>query len=168
MVKNRLVVENGMEVVIDSREQTPLPFKEGKIVTKVTTQKLDVGDYSISGYEHKIAFERKSLLDLYGTLGKGHARFKNELERAKNHDYFAILIIGSFSSTINKDFDGSHHSKMQGHVIIKILYTLKFRYGVDVIFSNGPLEAMRIIKSIFTAYLNENGTGTKKTICSST
>ncbi len=86
-----------MHIVIDTREQKKLPFKEGKVITGITEKKLDAGDYSLLGHENKIAFERKSAGDLYATLGKGHGRFKKELERAKDYDYFAIIIEESYS-----------------------------------------------------------------------
>ena len=99
---------NSFKIVVDSREQKPLPFRKSKLVTEVITRKLDAGDYSIDGYDNKIAIERKSIPDLYGTLGKGHKRFQRELERAKDMKYFAILVDGTFTAVKNKDFDYSH------------------------------------------------------------
>ena len=140
-----------MKIVVDTREQKPY-WKEGP---EIIRRGLKTGDYSIEGYEDKICIERKSLPDLFGTLGKGHTRFKKELERARELDYFAILIDGSMSSCVNKDFKGSKHSMMAGHVVLKILFTLHIKYGVNFFFSNGRHESRRLIKGLFESWLKQ-------------
>jgi DNA excision repair protein ERCC-4 len=134
-------------VVVDTREQKPLWTKDTAV------KKLDAGDYSIEGYETKICIERKSLPDLFGTLGKGHARFKLELERAKTLDYFAIVIEGNYTQIKNKKFDGAYHSKMKGYVVAKILFTIHMKYKLPVFFCDNRVESKSVIKSIFDAYL---------------
>jgi len=136
-----------MKIVVDTREQKPL-FKGKDTITK----KLDVGDYSIEGFETKIGIERKSCSDLFGTLGGGHARFKKELARATLLDYFAIVIEGSNTTVENKDFDGSHHSRMKGYVINKILFTLHIKYGIPVFYCINRVEAKRVVKSLLSTY----------------
>ena len=145
-----------MKIVIDTREQLPLDFRRSKVVEDVLYQTLKTGDYSIEGYECAIAIERKSPSDLFSTLGKGHKRFKKELERAQELDYFAILVERPFTEILNKDFEGSQYTQMRGDVIIKILYTIKFSYGIDVIFCNGRQEASSIIRNLFAAYVKNN------------
>lgn len=83
-----------MVIVIDPREQLPYTFLDldepGAIAERRGT--LNVGDYSVLGLEARFAIERKSLADAYGTFGAGRDRFERELERAREFDYFAILI----------------------------------------------------------------------------
>jgi ERCC4-type nuclease len=141
-----------MKIIIDSREQAPLDFKDSKI------KKLNAGDYSIEGYEDKIAIERKSAGDIFGTLGKGHKRFKKELERVKEYDYFGIYIEDSFENIYNKTFENSHFSKMHGFVIIAILNTLKIKYGIDVVFCNSRVSMKQQINEVFKAYLKVKST----------
>jgi DNA excision repair protein ERCC-4 len=136
-----------MDIVVDSREQRPLWTKDIEI------KALNVGDYSLKGHEDKIAVERKSLQDLFGTLGSGHKRFKKELERAEGYDYFAIVVDGSYSDCKKKNFAGSFYSKMKGYVIIKILFTLHVKYKINIFFTNGRVESKQVIKSIFEAYI---------------
>lgn len=52
-------------ILVDTREQTPLPFSR-LVPTRRAT--LYPGDYSIEGLEGLFAVERKSLADLVGTL----------------------------------------------------------------------------------------------------
>jgi len=133
--------------VVDTREQRPLWKKD------IIRKKLDAGDYSISGYEGLIAIERKSPSDLFGTLGKGHKRFKAELERAKDYEYFAIIVEASYSTCIEKSFDNAHYSRMRGYVITSILFTLHVKYQIPIFFTNGRLETKAIIREIFNAYV---------------
>ena len=60
------------------------------IPTEVGT--LRTGDYSIQGFETRIAVERKSLSDLFGTLGAGRDRFVRELERMATMEVAAVVI----------------------------------------------------------------------------
>lgn len=144
-----------MKIVIDTREQLPLHFRKSKNLEGTVRGTLSTGDYSIEGFEDKIAIERKSSSDLFGSLGKGRERFKREIERAINRlEYFAILIECSQTVILNKSFDGAHNiKKMRGDVVIKILSTLQVKYGIPVIFCNGRTEAASIIRHLFYAYL---------------
>ena len=134
-------------IITDTREQQPLWNKN------TIRKTLKTGDYSIEGYEEEISIERKTLPDLFGTLGKGHARFKKELTRARELQYFAIVIEGNITQCLNKEFDGSHHTKMHGHVIMKILLTIHLKYGVPFFFTNGRVESKRLIKELFNSYI---------------
>lgn len=141
-----------MTIVIDTREQNPLPIKTDAHV-KTITNTLSVGDYSLLGHETKIAIERKSLTDLFGTLGKGHKRFRRELERAKKYNYFAIVIEGDYDRILEKSFDGAKFSKIRGDVIAQILFTLNIKYGINIFFCQDRYQATRIVKEIFKSYL---------------
>lgn len=74
-------------VLHDTREQAPWTFSgiaadarqhNRQIAVQVRPATLTTGDYTIEGYEQKLAIERKSLEDLYGTLGAGRERFEAE------------------------------------------------------------------------------------------
>ena len=138
-------------IIQDTREQKPL-FKNNAH-TKAETGTLKTGDYSIKGHTDKISVERKSLADLFGTLGKGHARFKKELTRSLALEYFAIVVEGSYRDIRDKDFEGSDHTKMKGHVIIQILFTLHLKYGINFFMASDRNESKSIIKSLFEAYV---------------
>ena len=150
-VRRRVDIMKEYKIVVDTREQKPLWKKD------VVTKKLDVGDYSIEGEEQNIGIERKSLPDLYGTLGSGHKRFKKELERALKLKYFAIVVDGSYSACLNKEFDGAHHSRMKGFVVTSIAFTIHMKYKVPIFFTHGRNESKRIIKELFNAYMKTKG-----------
>lgn len=145
-------------IIIDSREQHPLTFRKSSTLNETIIRKLDVGDYSIEGYENNISIERKSPQDLFGTLGQGHKRFKAELERAKELDYFGIVVEAPFMTVLNEGFEGAHYSKMRGNVIIQQCCTIEMRYpNVRFWFCNSRSEATSVIRQLFKAYTKHKG-----------
>jgi DNA excision repair protein ERCC-4 len=98
-------------ILIDNREKAPYSFTElprkkkygkgrkgGKnsvpasLYVPTETRYLPTGDYSIDGMEDRFAIERKSLEDLYGTIGQHRERFEAELERLNALDFAAVVI----------------------------------------------------------------------------
>lgn len=89
------------QVVVDSREQAPYTFdamplsgrdRGKRLVVPIERKGLKSGDYSIVGMEERIAIERKSLQDLYSTLGQDRERFEAEFERLNQLEFAAIVI----------------------------------------------------------------------------
>ena len=159
--KNYIVNRNEKEtmkekIICDTRERLPL-WKNKDIIVR----KLDAGDYSIEGtdpvtnkpYEEIIGLERKSIADAYGTFGRGHDRFKRELERAKDFAYFAIVIEGSYSRVLDKDFPMSHKVFMKGESLVKIASMLEVKYGVPVHYFVNRLELKKWIITTFDCFV---------------
>ena len=80
-------------IIIDTREQTPWEFP-GAVSIRA---KLDAGDYSVEGLERRVAVERKSLSDAYGTFGGGRDRFERELARLQAMEWSAVIIEASMA-----------------------------------------------------------------------
>lgn len=78
--------DNNRRIVIDTREQRPYD-----IIGSIR-QKLPAGDYSIEGYESRIAIERKSLNDWIGTILNSRVRFHREVAKLMSYDFAAIVI----------------------------------------------------------------------------
>ena len=89
-----------LTLIQDTREQLPLDFSPFPDVA-VEVAKLWPGDYSVKGFEKSIAFERKSVSDLIGTMKNGYAgrhalrrlRFDEELEEFERHYDRAYVIV---------------------------------------------------------------------------
>jgi hypothetical protein len=75
------------EIVIDTREQQPLKFKDLNIINS----KLECGDYAKS-LDSKVVVERKSLGDFYSTLSNGFDRFKREIQRAAEMGIYIVVV----------------------------------------------------------------------------
>jgi ERCC4-type nuclease len=91
-------------VVIDTREQLgytfaqPLKQGRGLLAVQTTTAGLQSGDYSLAGFEDRVAIERKSMSDAFGTFGQGRARFVRELERLAAYDFAAVVVEAEWST----------------------------------------------------------------------
>jgi len=75
------------EIVVDTREQTPLKFKGLQVISS----KLECGDYAKS-VDANLTVERKSLNDFYSTLSGGLERFKKEIARAKSLGTYVVVL----------------------------------------------------------------------------
>ncbi len=135
------------KIVVDSREQRPL-WK-----TNVVVKKLDVGDYSLKGFEDKICIERKSPQDFWQTMLGGNKRFHKELKRAKTLDYFAVVVETNYTNIQKKEFEGAFHSHIKSFIPLQIAFTFHVKHGVPFFFCNGRVEAKKIIKELFNAYM---------------
>jgi len=111
-------------IAFDTREQLPFSFQNIRMDRKrafVLTQKrtLLTGDYSIVGYEDRICVERKSLEDLYRTLGKDRERFMRELERMQTMECSAVVIEASWKQIANPtEDDPLFHSLVHPNSIV--------------------------------------------------
>lgn len=96
--------ESPFTVVVDTREQCPYRFESivadvredplrRPIAIPYVRRFLPQGDYSIVGHESAIAIERKSITDLFGTLGQGRRRFEAELARLQSDAKFAAVVV---------------------------------------------------------------------------
>ena len=89
---------DNLEMLVDTREQDPLPFK------KTNIEKLYVGDYLIKGKEYTYTYvDRKSESDFLGTMSGGISRFKKELEKAVALESYLFVVIESSIDSIKKN-----------------------------------------------------------------
>lgn len=98
-------------VIIDNNEQHPYHFtdfsadsrqKFRPLIIPTITRSLNTGDYSIDTLEHAVTVERKSLADLYSTLGQGRDRFERELVRMSEMDFAAVVVEADWPSIIER------------------------------------------------------------------
>lgn len=145
-----------MKLYVDTREQLPLEFEVDGVVTEVIRTKLPYGDYA-GAWEDKngkhiefmpIIFERKTLGDLYGTLGKGMERFKKEIARADEDGVKLIIIVEACLAEV---LNGYEHSKMEGDSIIKTMMTLWVKHDIPHILCNDRKDMKRTILEMFSA-----------------
>lgn len=147
-----------MKIIIDSREGLPLKFNH-PFITEVITEKLDVGDYGVrfeDGHEPPFYFDRKSIGDLYGTMGNGYERFKSCIVRSQERNVRLFLIV---EGSLTDVFKGYEHSTIEGCSIVYKLFTLWVKYGVQPIFVCNRKEMSDYIVQFFIAvgkrYLKE-------------
>jgi len=147
--KEKEIHQSKFVLSIDSREKMPLEFKPG-VFDEIITEGLPFADYwiSINDKQFPLCFERKGFGDLYGTMTSGYARFKRELELAKENKFSIILLI---EGTMREVAGGYHHSKFTGDSMLKKLAMLYVRYGLEYHFFQDRREMARYIEEIFSA-----------------
>ena len=127
-----------MRIVVDTREQTPFPFigYPAAIVPGTLTD----GDYSLAGFERRVAVERKSLADLVGCLGTDRERFQRELERLRGYDSAAVVVEAPVEDLRGKRYRG----ELDAGAAWQSVLAFSMRYRVPFIFGRDRADAESI------------------------
>jgi ERCC4-type nuclease len=141
-------------LLVDTREQLPMVFAEitadeetpdgkwrtpylfdavpadvtlGGGVWRVRTERLTLpsGDYSLDGYASQVAVERKSIADLFGTVGQGRERFIRELERLDEMTFAAVVVEREWSDVFN---DPPRHSRLSPKTVYRSVLAWQQRF----------------------------------------
>jgi DNA excision repair protein ERCC-4 len=127
-------------IIVDTREQTPLPFS--RLKTQAGT--LVTGDYSIAGLESLFSIERKSIADLTACcIGENRSRFEKELLRLKAYRFKRLLIVGSELDIQNCRY----HSSIAPKSVFGSLAAWEMRFDLPAIFKPNPEAAARQVES---------------------
>ena len=126
-------------VIIDSREQTPLPI----IRLPIIRAGLYSGDYSVAGCESVFAVERKSIDDLVSCCASGNReRFEHELHRLRGFEFKRLLIIGQRERIESQDYK----SKITPQAVMGSLQAWEVRYNIPVVWSATPELGATIVE----------------------
>ena len=143
-------LRNLLRIAVAKNEQQPLTFRQFPDVL-VEPATLQTGDYSIVGYEDRIAIERKHSLDeICSNIGKGRERFERDLERAKNFDRFYLLIEGNPADFMLGGWERSHLPTKSAFGSIA---AWDMEYNLRYAFCSSRITAEMIIVHWFRKYL---------------
>lgn len=140
-----------IRIIQDSREQLAYPFTGPRYDCTVEVGALATGDYSLAGFEDRIAVERKSLDDLIGCLTKGRERFERELARAMHLERFKIVVEAGYSDIAR----GMYTSKMQPHAALQSLESMEIKYGAHFHYAGSREGAEYATYSFLEKYLRD-------------
>jgi len=137
-------METQIQIIIDSREQQSyLPIFEHLEIPTVV-QALNVGDYSIVGFEKEFALERKTLNDFVSSITYGRERFLREIERSKSLKYFAIIIEASYQDIR----DHNYYSKTSPKSVLNTILSWMIKYNLPILLAGtregGSLAVVRL------------------------
>ncbi len=147
MPRPKLVDKDGrfaVPVVIDTREQLNWEFEGmtcdqidggGPLTVPTVRGTLTSGDYSLLGYESRVAVERKSLADLYSTLGQGRERFERELERLAAMEFAAVVIEATWQEVCAEP---PPHTQLPPKTVFRSILAWSVRYPRVHWFPCGP------------------------------
>ena len=87
---------------------------------------LQQGDYGIEGMGARVAVERKSAADLFGTLAGGRRRFVRELERLQERcEYAAVVVEADWSALFTTP---PEYSQLPPRNVFRSVLTYQQRY----------------------------------------
>lgn len=84
-----------------------------------------LADYSVEGFEDRIQIERKSLEDLYGTLGGRRDEFEAEIARLNLCDFAAVLVEASWNDIAHNP---PSHSRLSPKSVTRTVQSWSMRY----------------------------------------
>lgn len=128
-------------IVCDTREKGNKKILEyfDKVGQDYIISKLDAGDYIIYKDYSTIIDKKDGLLELAGNLCNTpeHERIKKEISRAKELDCenFIFLIQDSKIKSLEdiKNWHSKYMPRVKGETLLKIMITMKNKYGVRFI-----------------------------------
>jgi ERCC4-type nuclease len=113
-------------IVIDTREQLPYGFQ-----CETVRAKLNAGDYSVEGWENKIAVERKSLKDFVGTVIHDRQRFNVELAKLQSYDFACIAVEADLDQLLRGQYPADLRAVSQWSILGAAL-EIAIRYKIPV------------------------------------
>ena len=111
-----------------------------------------MGDYCVrfkDAHQPLIFFERKSIPDLFGTMGKGYKRFRREIQRCQEKKAELIVII---EGTVTDILRGTKYSQVDGLRILRTILSVWDKYKVVSVFCRDRSEMATFITEYYCAY----------------
>jgi len=151
LLSSHMTQDRKISIVVDTREQTPLEFSQDYI-ERTTRTKLEYGDYSArhNGRICPMFFERKSLSDLFGTMGKGNKRFRAEVARCFADGKQMTIII---EKPLESVWRGYKRSMLSGKQVTRTLFTLFVKYDINFVFCKNRAEMSLYISEYFYSWM---------------
>ena len=143
----------GYEILVDTREQRPLTFKD----TKTTLCKLDYGDYRFIDDKKtcNCVIERKSLSDFINTISSYYDRFMSEIELSiKEESNLIILVEEKIQNAFGFKYLPYISKKIKAtpeFVFYRVRVLIQKYPQIQFLFVDGRQEASRVVKKIFAS-----------------
>lgn len=121
-------------ILIDTREQRPFKFEKiagdsknanRPIIVPTRIATLETGDYSMPGFESRLAIERKSAPDLYACMGRERERFEREIERLNHFEWAAVVVESDWRDLTLRP---PEYSKLHPKTITRTIRAWRARY----------------------------------------
>lgn len=134
------------KIIRDSREKRGFDLDGPTRVAGLKTC-----DYSLEGYEDMVGLERKSMDDLIACLGKQRDRFERELVRARDFQYSAVIVEGTFADLAS----GRYTSRLHPNSAVESISAFEVRYKIPFLFCGTQALAARKCESLLRKFYRE-------------
>ena len=125
------IIPDGMCVVVDTREQNPLWLPKPPKGLVMCRDTLTDGDYSIRGFEHCFAVERKQN-DIFAYLTSERKKTKEKLLRMKELEFKALAIEYEECELFQPQF----FTQISPEVVRQSLVSFEVKYGLHVFYGD--------------------------------
>lgn len=128
------MIASPFTIVVDTREQMPWWFtgipadadKPGEVIHATTKRGgLASGDYSVEGLETRVAIERKSVADLFASVGRERDRFEREIERLAAMEVAAVVVEGDVAEIAANP---PPNTRMKPKAVLRTMLSWSLRY----------------------------------------
>lgn len=142
-------------IYVDTREQMPYLFSEDVLTIR---NSLETGDYSIFHEDHQlVSVERKTLDDFIGSVIHARSRFLAEMERLSLFKHKCVVVEGSITQVLNRNYSSATHPNS----VIGAAIAIVIEYGIPVyFFENRQIAEMfveRFLSRIWRKEEEKNG-----------
>ena len=138
-----------IRIIRDSRE--PAPFAFSGLPVEVEVGALEAGDYSVRGFERRVAVERKELQDLVGCLSGERDRFERELVRLRGYDCAAVIVEEPMSALRQ----GRYRGHLNPDSAWQSVLAFSMRYRVPFIFCADRADAETVTFDLLRHYARD-------------
>lgn len=145
-----------MIILRDTREKQPWEFEWYEDRPEIQVCKVDVGDYTLKGYENIVAIERKrSTGEIAINFGKKRKQFMAEMERMRDIPFKYIICefpkehLDRFPHDSGIPQRDWKYLRINGGYIRSTVNYLSETYGVTFLFCRNPFEAQDEAFKIF-------------------
>ena len=132
-------------IIVDTREKRSYKFDGFDTVVKG----LKTGDYSIVGLEDRVAVERKSFNDAWGSMSSGRERFTRCIKRLAELDRAAIVIECSLTEL---SIPPRQIQRVSPASVVGGFISWSAQYAIPVFFCDNALLAERVTLRFLAAY----------------
>jgi len=153
-----------MTIKVDTREQLPYDFasvKSPQIPFTVVRDTLGTADYTTEApltapKADQIVIERKSLQDLYSTLGQARDRFEQEFQRMSEYGYAALVVEATWEQIAEPNRHLKHPSLLVPKTVVATLVAWSQRYGVHVFTCPGRVFAEKLTYRLLERWFRDH------------
>ena len=133
-------------MAVDTREQLPYVFDATRVSAVSST--LPAGDYSLVGYETRVAAERKSLDDYVGSVIHDRGRFLRELAALAQYDLACVVVEATLEDVVAHRYrSAAHPSSILGATLAIIV-----DHSIPVFFCGDRQLAERFVERLLLRY----------------
>lgn len=136
-------------IVVDTREKEEYSFP-----CPVIQRKLEAGDYSVQGYEDRVAIERKSLTDFVHTVIHDFERFAAELDKLAGMEAAGIVVEADLDAVLR----GQHAETLRAvsaPALLGFAVHIGLRWGVPVFWCGSRQAAVAFTEAFLRTFVRQ-------------